>query len=332
MASAPSRIAVHTSEISARVGRTWATIDSSIWVATMTGMFAARARRTRSFWICGTSSSGTSRPRSPRATMMPSTMPHDAAEVRQRLAALDLGDDRRRGRRRLSRKARTSSISAGERTKDTRDEVDAVLNAEDDVLAVLVGEARDRQGDVREGDALVIADAAARDDAAVDGVLDHLLHLAARSSRRPSERCHRASALSRHSARRHRRQLPRPRDLSRHEREALSGLEVHALAAGRAERAEPDLRSLQVLEDGDRPARALLGLADVAGSPRRARRVCRARSSGGPRPCPRRRGGRASRTSEDDGPIVQTIFVWRMALLFPFPAACDDAVPESGRL
>ena len=36
-ASVPSRIALATSEASARVGRGWCTIDSSIWVAVITG-------------------------------------------------------------------------------------------------------------------------------------------------------------------------------------------------------------------------------------------------------------------------------------------------------
>ena len=73
MASAPSKIAVATSETSARVGRTCVTIDSSIWVATITGTLAARACRMISFWISGRSSSGTSTPRSPRATITAST-------------------------------------------------------------------------------------------------------------------------------------------------------------------------------------------------------------------------------------------------------------------
>src|SRR3989475_1536729 len=49
-ASAPSKIAVETSETSARVGRRWVTIDSSICVATMTGTPASRACRMISFW------------------------------------------------------------------------------------------------------------------------------------------------------------------------------------------------------------------------------------------------------------------------------------------
>ena len=73
MASAPSKMAVATSLTSARVGREWVTMDSSIWVATITGTLASRACRITSFWMTGTSSSGTSTPRSPRATITAST-------------------------------------------------------------------------------------------------------------------------------------------------------------------------------------------------------------------------------------------------------------------
>ncbi len=68
-ASAPSRIAFATSEASARVGRGAEIIDSSIWVATITGLAQRRAAETIFFWTSGTSSSGSSTPRSPRATM-----------------------------------------------------------------------------------------------------------------------------------------------------------------------------------------------------------------------------------------------------------------------
>src|SRR6185312_4997575 len=47
-------------------------IDSSIWVATMTGLAACRASLIARFWTSGTCSSGYSTPRSPRATMIPS--------------------------------------------------------------------------------------------------------------------------------------------------------------------------------------------------------------------------------------------------------------------
>ncbi len=72
IASTPSSTALAASLTSARVGRGSKRIDSSTCVATITGTPALRARRVRCFWSRGTCSSGTSRPRSPRATMMAS--------------------------------------------------------------------------------------------------------------------------------------------------------------------------------------------------------------------------------------------------------------------
>ena len=71
-ASAPSKMAVATSETSARVGTGAVIMLSSIWVATTTGLPALRAARVSCFWMPGTFSSGISTPRSPRATMMAS--------------------------------------------------------------------------------------------------------------------------------------------------------------------------------------------------------------------------------------------------------------------
>ena len=68
-ASAPSKIAVATSETSARVGTGLVIINSSIWVATITGLPAWRQARVISFCTPGTFSSGISTPRSPRATI-----------------------------------------------------------------------------------------------------------------------------------------------------------------------------------------------------------------------------------------------------------------------
>ena len=53
-ASAPSKIAVATSETSARVGTGLEIIDSSICVATTTGLPARRAARVSCFWMPGT--------------------------------------------------------------------------------------------------------------------------------------------------------------------------------------------------------------------------------------------------------------------------------------
>lgn len=68
-ASAPSRIALATSEASARVGRELVIIDSIIWVATITGLALRRHISMSRFWTIGTFSSGYSTARSPRATM-----------------------------------------------------------------------------------------------------------------------------------------------------------------------------------------------------------------------------------------------------------------------
>ena len=70
--SVPSRIAFATSVASARVGKRLDTIDSSICVAVMTGFPARFAFAMSCFCVCAISSIGTSTPRSPRATMIPS--------------------------------------------------------------------------------------------------------------------------------------------------------------------------------------------------------------------------------------------------------------------
>ena len=72
MQSVPSRMALATSVASARVGRRLVTMDSSICVAVMTGLPARLALAMSCFWMMAISSIGTSTPRSPRATMMPS--------------------------------------------------------------------------------------------------------------------------------------------------------------------------------------------------------------------------------------------------------------------
>ncbi|CAB4616297.1 unannotated protein [freshwater metagenome] len=71
-ASAPSSTAFATSLASARVGRDAVIMDSSIWVATITGFAQRRQSSTARFCTSGTCSSGSSTPRSPRATITPS--------------------------------------------------------------------------------------------------------------------------------------------------------------------------------------------------------------------------------------------------------------------
>ena len=70
MASACSKTAFATSVISARVGRGLLIIDSSIWVATMTGFPSRMHCFTIRRWMMGSSSIGHSIPKSPRAIIM----------------------------------------------------------------------------------------------------------------------------------------------------------------------------------------------------------------------------------------------------------------------
>ena len=70
--SVPSRMAFATSVASARVGKRLLAIDSSICVAVMTGLPARFAFAISCFCKVAIDSIGTSTPRSPRATMMPS--------------------------------------------------------------------------------------------------------------------------------------------------------------------------------------------------------------------------------------------------------------------
>ncbi len=73
-ASAPSMTAFATSLASARVGLGFRIIESSIWVATMAGFPCERHFSMISFCTIGTSSVGISTPRSPLATIIPSTI------------------------------------------------------------------------------------------------------------------------------------------------------------------------------------------------------------------------------------------------------------------
>ena len=68
----PSNTALATSETSARVGRGLRIMESSIWVAVMTGLPAMVVALIIFFWRMGTSWAGISTPRSPRATITPS--------------------------------------------------------------------------------------------------------------------------------------------------------------------------------------------------------------------------------------------------------------------
>jgi len=72
-ASVPSRTALATSLASARVGRGEFCMEASICVAVITSLPDRRASWMTRFWMMGTSARGISTPRSPLATITPST-------------------------------------------------------------------------------------------------------------------------------------------------------------------------------------------------------------------------------------------------------------------
>ena len=84
--SVPSRMALATSVASARVGRRFLAMDSSIWVAVITGLPNRLARAMIRFWRMAISSMGISTPRSPRATMSPSAA-SSTSSIRSRMEA-----------------------------------------------------------------------------------------------------------------------------------------------------------------------------------------------------------------------------------------------------
>ena len=118
-ASAPSRIALATSDASARVGRELVIIDSIIWVATITGLALRRHSSIRRFCTIGTFSSGYSTARSPRATMTPSKAVDDVLHVVDRLRLLDLGDDRDPAAHLVHDPVHVAGRRSASRTKDS---------------------------------------------------------------------------------------------------------------------------------------------------------------------------------------------------------------------
>ncbi len=156
-ASAPSNTAVATSEASARVGAGALIMLSSICVATTTGRPSMRAARTMRFCASGTSSGGSSTPRSPRATITASDSARMASRFSQRLRLLQLGHDPgAAGGDRL--RLRHILRPLHEREADV---VGAVVEREGEVVAVLRRQRRDRQHHVGHVHALAVGERAA---------------------------------------------------------------------------------------------------------------------------------------------------------------------------
>ena len=170
-ASAPSNTAVETSDTSARVGTGLWIIDSSICVATTTGLPARRAIRVICFCRPGTRSTGISTPRSPRATISASADIDDFGQAFDGLGFLDLGHHRGAAAHELL----GLDDVFGPLHERQRDPVDARDERGFEVSAILRRHRRDRQIGVGQADALAVGNAPADRNAGDDAVRRCLL-------------------------------------------------------------------------------------------------------------------------------------------------------------
>ncbi len=168
-ASAPSNTALATSDTSARVGTGAVIIDSSIWVATTTGLPKRRAIRTMLFCTPGTRSSGISTPRSPRATISASATSRISSS---RVTACG-----------FSILASTDARPAGDLLdlghvlgplhERHRDPVDVLVERSVEIGAILRRHRRSRDGGVRQADPLLVGDLAGDFDDAIGAARRH---------------------------------------------------------------------------------------------------------------------------------------------------------------
>ena len=161
-ASAPSRTAFATSEVSARVGTGLEIIDSSICVATMTGFAMRRASSTARFCTIGTASSGSSTPEVAAGDHDAVERVDDLFEGVDRLRLLDLRDDRDLAAL-LGHDLEDPVDVRGVAHERQRDVVGAELEAPAQVGFVLLRQRGHVDGDAGEVDALVVRDRAGDD-------------------------------------------------------------------------------------------------------------------------------------------------------------------------
>jgi hypothetical protein len=234
---------------------------SSICVATITGLAAARHFRTSRFWIGGTACTGKFHPQIAPRDHDPVGHREDLVEGLHRRGLLDLGQDRGAA---LGQPARLFHVG-GPLHEGQRQPVDTELADELEVLAVLFGQRGQRQDHVGHVHALAVRNRAARHHGAIGEIRAAGVHAQA------------------HLAVIH--QKPRPRfegveDLLVGELHAarVAGGRVEVEAEGRAvlqlvtlaicEAAAAQFRTLKVGEDRDGAADILFHLPDrgVAGA------------------------------------------------------------------
>ena len=149
-------------------------MDSSICVAVMTGLPARLACAMSCFCRMAISSIGTSTPRSPRATMMPSAAFRISSKCSRASERSILAMMKGCLPMRLAA-ARTASMSAARFHERLAHRVHAVLQGEFQAGAVVVGERADAEIDARQVEALPGTQLAADRDFAVHVVACHAL-------------------------------------------------------------------------------------------------------------------------------------------------------------
>ena len=175
MASACSKTAFATSVTSARVGSGFSIIDSSIWVATMTGLPIRRQRFTIRRWMIGSSSIGHSIPRSPRAIEDDVGRADHLVEIAHRARAFDLGHDRGGASAFAQKPAELIEVLLfpGETQGD---EIDLQLDPEGDVGQVLFRQGGEIHVHAGEIDVPARAERAGGEDGGANAVVLFFLH------------------------------------------------------------------------------------------------------------------------------------------------------------
>jgi hypothetical protein len=145
------------------VGRDAPIIDSSICVATMTGLACSRQACTARFCTSGTVSSGISTPEVAAGDHEPVERLDDLVEVVDRLRLLDLGEDGQAGARLVHDLVHALDV-LGRAHERQRDHVGPQGQAEAQVVLVLLRQGGHADADAGQGQALVVRDRTALGD------------------------------------------------------------------------------------------------------------------------------------------------------------------------
>ncbi len=260
--SVPSMIALATSVASARVGRAFPVIDSSICVAVMTGFPRRFARWTSRFCSMAIRSIGISTPRSPRAIMMPSAAPR-IPSIRPRAIARSILA-MRNGLCPAAWAVATHLVEVFRRGDEgLAHRVDAVLECELQALLVPRGKGVDPEVDAGRVEPLARAELAPGHHATRHVVPPDLLHFEAddpvvqiQGVSLP-DRCGEAAEVDRCAGG------------VAHDGVGREGERVPRLEQDRLRRhgADAYLRPGEVRHDGERPARPAGGAAEVFDDP-----------------------------------------------------------------